>query len=251
MTQRSAEIKACLAKFKFDTEVRVQSVKDFLRELKNEKSIDDFVKSVLDQSLSTLEDEYEKYENYWWDLENEINCDDDYDELSDEVLETMSHVNRVKDEASDLLDNLERLANANAAAVETEPPSPSMIDDDSQDDLENAMKVLEMNLGIVNPNLKGQKRGGEVNVPLPSEPKLKVLIFEVECDPVKHFKVMGGSLITNSKCRRHRITGLRTHSKSMETKSFMPHRWIQYHRWPPPVFRSFDVTRSSIKTLGR
>ena len=272
MAQRSVKIKASLAEYNFNTKVRFQCVNDLVNEFETNNSMDEFGASVLDQALSIMEEEYEIYENYWWDHENEINSDDDYDELSNEVLETMNNLNRAKDEALDLLDKLESLANANAV-VDKKPQNSSKIDETpkptegivGQDDHESAKKVgTEMFMGIVNPDLndqipeiivferKSRKRGGEVDVPLPSEPKQKVLIIEVECEPIKHFKVMGGSLITNvrkgghhitnSKCRRHQSTGLRTSTNPMEPRSFMLHRWTNYHRWPPPSFRSFDVT---------
>ena len=133
------------------------------------------------------------------------------------------------------------------------------------DDHDTTTKVLEMNTGIANPEIKisrKRKRGDEVDEPL-SEPKRKVLITEVECDPLKHVKievgcdpikhtkvqvgcdpikhtkvmggslqpklVNGGSLITNSKCRRHQSTGLRTTSKPTETNSFTQYRWTNHH----------------------
>ena len=144
---------------------------------------------------------------------------------------------------------------------EAEPPNSSKVDDilkpdEGQDDLKNATKVLEMFKGTVNPvvdeqipELEGRKRGGEVNEPLPSEPKLKVLIIlEVGCYPSKNMPLLGGNLITNVKVKggpliankspRHRATGLRTLDNSlddpMEPDRFTQHRWKQYHRWPPP-----------------
>ena len=109
MAQRSVKIKASLAEYNFNTKVRFQCVNDLVNEFETNNSMDEFGASVLDQALSIMEEEYEIYENYWWDHENEINSDDDYDELSNEVLETMNNLNRAKDEALDLLDKFERL----------------------------------------------------------------------------------------------------------------------------------------------
>ena len=66
--------------------------------------------------------------------------------------------------------------------------------------------VLEINMGIVNPDIeislrRKKRRGDEVDEPLPCDPKRKVLKCEVECDPQKHAADKGGSLITNSKCQ--------------------------------------------------
>ena len=55
MAQRSAEIKARLAKYKIETESRVQTVKDFLKEPKD--IMTEFGQSVLDhQTVSIMKD---------------------------------------------------------------------------------------------------------------------------------------------------------------------------------------------------
>ena len=291
-------VEASLAILKRATECKIYKVDASLDDLEDLEFITPDQEKSLRSMVDQMEDQYFKYEKLW--LENHIKIfeeeerfpvpDDEsvYVRLSDEVEETQLMVGR-------LAQYVAHFCNMKLHSFEKEPQSSSKVDDiqkpgEGQDDLEIATKVLDMNMGIVNPkskelfglesiaehwqdakshdqdgqNLdhlgqneynfknvcisnrgrppeievletKGRKRGGEVDVPLQ---KQIVSLFEVGCDPVKHTTVKGGHLITNSKSRRHRATGLRTLDNSlddpMEPDRFTPHRWKNYHRWPPP-----------------
>ena len=251
-----ASIKARLAKYKFNTEFRIQSVYNIVNEFKNKESLNDCEKYVLNLTLNTMKDEYKLYEDFWYENHYEFAAAEDFDDLADELYAVEKSVDKLENQALEL-----SYKNANSAAVvETESLFSSKIDDtmnpdEGQDDHENATKVLEMFEGIVNPDLyeqiseletKGRKRGGEVDEPLQNVPKQIVSLFEVGCDPLKHTTVKGGNLITKSshgwpptaKASEDPSIGLRTLDNSlddpMEPDRFTQHRWKQYHRWPPP-----------------
>ena len=242
-------IKARIVEYKINTQCRIQSVYNIIDEFKNKESLDDCEKYVLNLTLNTMKDEYEIYENFWYENHCEFAAADEFDDLADELYAVEKSVDKFENQALKLMYKVEKSA---TVVDSTDPPNSSKIDDilkpdEGQDDLETATKVLDMFMGIVNPDLneqipelvtKGRKRGGEVDEPLPNVPKRIVSLFEVGCDPEKHAIVMGGNLITNVKVFEDPSTSMRTLDDSldnpMEPDRFMPHRWTNYHRWPPP-----------------
>ena len=103
MAQRSAEIKASLAKYKFNTEVRIQSVNELVTLFESKESINEVEKYVLNGSLNAMKDEYDIYEKYFYENEEEFLDDDDYEELSDELFEVDDFIDKVNDQALKLL----------------------------------------------------------------------------------------------------------------------------------------------------
>ena len=145
MAQSIAEIKASLAKYKFNTEFRIQSVYNIVNEFKNKESLNDCEKYVLNLTLNTMKDEYEIYEDFWYENHCEFAAAEDFDDLADELYAVEKSVDKLENQALEL-----SYKNANSAAVvETESLFSSKIDDtmnpdEGQDDHENAKKVLEM-----------------------------------------------------------------------------------------------------------
>ena len=105
MAQRSAEIRASLAQYKFNTEVRTQCVCDLVTvfEARELPIVNEVEKYVLNDSLNAMKDEYNIYEMYFYENEEEFLDDDDYEELSEELFDVADFVDKVNDQALELL----------------------------------------------------------------------------------------------------------------------------------------------------
>ena len=106
MAQRSAEIKASLAKYKINTECRIQSVYNILEEFKNKESLNDCEKYVLNLTLNTMKDEYEIYENFWYENHYELAAAEDFDDLADELYAVEKSVEKLENQARRLKYNV-------------------------------------------------------------------------------------------------------------------------------------------------